>query len=64
MLISCNSYLCPNCHFATFFQHHQSEFRDWNKCKHCGYMELNTETVARIKLKLIQLSQESPQKPE
>ena len=43
------SYMCPNCHYATFYCHSMAEYnREWNKCSGCGYMERKTTTRARI----------------
>lgn len=48
--IQMNSYFCPRCHLATFTQH--PSYREYNKCPSCGYMELMSQTVERIKCKL------------
>lgn len=44
-----NTYLCPNCHCATFFEHNSTDYRGWHKCTHCGFMCLSKDHTARIK---------------
>ena len=47
--ISICSFICPNCHRASFGEHFMAEYsREWNKCSGCGYMESKTTTRARI----------------
>ena len=41
--------ICPNCHCATFSQHHMVEYKhEWNKCPSCSYMELKITTKNRV----------------
>lgn len=50
--ISLNSYFCPNCCIASFGQHPEQKYRDYNKCSFCGYMELTSQTLERITCKV------------
>lgn len=43
---------CPNCHMSTLRPHPESKYRDYKKCRSCGYMELEIETVKRVSCKL------------
>lgn len=43
---------CPHCHQSTFSQHWLSEFREWHKCTHCGFMQESSVHFTNIKQKV------------